>query len=246
MGALPQIALDRSSPVPLYFQVARQLERAILDGSLARGDRILNEIELAGRLGLSRPTMRHAIQLLVDKGMVVRKRGVGTQVVGSMIRRPFELTSLHDDLARSGQSQHTKLLRCEVIEADAELSHELQVPLGTAVWSLERLRSVSDEPFALMHNYLPVDVVDLHGADLGTEGLYALLRRAGVHLRVADQRIGARRADTREARLLAERRGAPLVTMNRTAFDDAGRAVEHGDHVYRADRYTVELTLVDR
>ncbi len=246
VGELPRIGLDRSSPVPLYFQVAGQLERAIVDGSLAPGDRILNEIELAGQLGLSRPTLRQAIQVLVDKGMVVRKRGVGTQVVGSKIRRPFELTSLHDDLVRSGQPQLTQVLACDVIQADDEVSRELQVPVGDAVWSLRRLRHVRDEPFALMHNYLPVDVVDLRSADLASEGLYALLRRAGVHLRVANQRIGARRADAREARLLAERRGAPLVTMNRTAFDDAGRAVEYGDHVYRADRYTVELTLVDR
>ena len=246
MSATPDIGLDRSSPVPLYFQVAEQLERAIVDGTLAPGDRIVNEIELAGRLGLSRPTLRQAIQVLVDKGMLVRKRGVGTQVVGSKIRRPFELTSLHDDLARSGQPSRTEVLCCDVVEASDEIAHELQVPAGSAVWSLERVRHVRDEPFCLMHNYLPVDVVDLRKPDLTTEGLYALLRRAGVHLRVANQRIGARRADAREARLLDERRGAPLVTMTRTAFDDAGRAVEYGDHVYRADRYTVELTLVDR
>ena len=246
MGELPHITLDRSSPVPLYFQVARQLEHAIVDGSLAPGDRIMNEVELAARLGLSRPTMRQGMQLLVDKGLLVRKRGVGTQVVGSKIRRPFELTSLHDDLARSGQPQTTAVLSCSVIQADEELSTELQVPIGDPVWSVERLRNVRDEPFALMHNFLPVDVVDLHGADLVNRGLYAVLREAGVQLRVANQRVGARRADAREARLLAERRGAPLVTMSRTAFDNVGRAVEYGDHVYRADRYAVELTLVDR
>jgi len=246
VGELPHIALDRSSPVPLYFQVAGQLERAVVDGSLAPGDRIVNEVELAARLGLSRPTMRQAIQLLVDKGMLVRKRGVGTQVVGSKIRRPFELTSLFDDLVRSGQPQTTAVLSCSVIQADEEIATELQVPIGDPVWSLERLRTVRDEPFALMHNFLPADVIDLDGAELATQGLYALLRRAGVRLRVANQRVGARRADAREARLLAERRGAPLVTMTRTAFDDGGRAVEYGDHVYRADRYAVELTLVDR
>jgi len=246
VGSLPRIGLDRSSPVPLYFQVAEQLERAIVDGALVPGDRIEAEIELAGSLGLSRPTLRQAIQVLVDKGMLVRKRGVGTQVVGAKIRRPFELTSLHDDLARTGQPARTEVLSCAVVEADDEVGHELQVPPGSPVWSLERLRSVRDEPFALMRNYLPVDVVDLRGADLTALGLYELLRHGGVHLRVANQRIGARRAEAREARLLAERRGAPLVTMTRTAFDDAGRAVEHGDHLYRADRYTVELTLVDR
>ncbi len=246
MGEQPWIALDRSSPVPLYFQVAEQLERAIVDGNLSPGDRIRNEVALAASLGLSRPTLRQAIQVLVDKGMLVRKRGVGTQVVGSQIRRPVELTSLYDDLVRGGQHPHTEVLGCEVMESSDEVSHELGIPPGTAVWSLERLRRVSDEPLALLHNFLPVDVVDLRAADLETEGLYARLRRAGILLRVANQRIGARRAEAREARLLDERRGAPLLTMQRVAYDDGGRAVEYGDHTYRPERYSFELTLVDR
>lgn len=244
--AAPHISLDRSSPVPLYFQVAEQLERAINEGTLAAGERINNEVDLAQTLGLSRPTLRQAIQMLVDKGMVVRKRGVGTQVVGSQIRRPVELSSLHDDLVRSGQQPHTRVLGCEIVEAHDDVARELALPAGTPVWSLERLRGVGDEPLALMRNYLPADVVDLGVADLELQGLYEGLRRTGVLLRVAHQRIGARRADSREARLLGERRGAPLLTMQRVAYDDVGRAVEYGDHVYRPERYSFELTLVDR
>ncbi len=246
MSVPPIITLDRSSPVPLYFQVAEQLERAITEGALVAGDRISNEVDLAQALGLSRPTLRQAIQMLVDKGMVVRKRGVGTQVVGSQIRRPVELSSLFDDLVRSGQRPHTDVLGCEIIEAHDDVARELSLPMGTPVWSLERLRLVGDEPLALLRNYLPADVVDLRAADLEHRGLYEGLRRAGVLLRVAHQRIGARRADSREARLLCERRGGPLLTMQRVAFDDEGRAIEYGDHTYRPERYTFELTLVDR
>src|SRR5678810_350516 len=97
-----QLSVDRSSPVPLYFQVAGQLEQAINDGVLAPGARVPNEMVLADELGVSRPTMRQALQTLVDKGMLVRKRGVGTQVVKAQIRRPVELTSLNDDLVRTG------------------------------------------------------------------------------------------------------------------------------------------------
>ena len=75
------VELDRSSPVPLYFQLAQAIEAAILDGELEPGDRFENELALAKRLNLSRPTTRRAIQEMVDKGMLVRKRGVGTQVV---------------------------------------------------------------------------------------------------------------------------------------------------------------------
>ncbi len=246
MAVRPRIALDRSSPVPLYFQVAEQLEAAIVSGDLSPGDRISNEIDLAGSLGLSRPTLRQAIKVLVDKGMIVRKRGVGTQVVGSQIYRSVELTSLYDDLLRSGQQPHTDVLSCDVVGAPADVAGELGIEPGTAVWSLERVRRVADEPLALLHNHLPVDIADLRAADLRTEGLYLLLRRAGIVLRVANQRIGARRAEAREARLLDERRGAPLLTMRRVAYDDTGRAVEYGDHTYRPERYSFELNLVHR
>src|SRR5882724_4894332 len=98
-----ELRVDRSSPVPLYYQIAQQLEEAVRSGSLAPGERLENEVDLADRFGLSRPTVRQAIQELVRKGMLVRKRGVGTQVVqghnGSDITRPVALSSLYDDLA---------------------------------------------------------------------------------------------------------------------------------------------------
>ena len=238
--------IDRSSPVPLYHQVAEQLERAIGDGTLVPGDRIANEIALAHQLGLSRPTMRQAIQTLVDKGMLVRKRGVGTQVVQSPIRRSVELTSLNDDLIRAGQDPQTTVLRCELVEATADIGEELKLEAGSPVWTVERLRTVSGQPLALMSNVIPATVLDLDAVDLAETGLYELLRTNGIHIRVAHQRIGARPADNHEGKLLAQRKGTPLLTMQRTAFDDSGRAVEHGSHVYRPDLYSFEMTLVDR
>ena len=246
MAARPTITLDRNSPIPLYFQVAEQFEAAIVAGELQPGDRLETEIALARDLGLSRPTMRQAMQMLVDKGMLVRRRGIGTQVVHGQVRRPLELTSLYDDLAKAGEKPETAILSLEGVSADDAVAAELGVPLGSGVWALQRVRSLGGEPLALMTNYLPVDLVDLESFDLRTDGLYASLRRAGVSMSFARQRIGCRRAHAREARLLTERRGAPLLTMERTAYDLTGRAVEYGRHAYRADRYAFELTLMDR
>jgi DNA-binding GntR family transcriptional regulator len=240
------LSVDRSSPVPLYYQVAEQLQRAIADGTLLPGDRIANEIALADELGLSRPTMRQAIQTLVDKGLLVRKRGVGTQVVQSQIRRSVELTSLNDDLLRAGKQPVTHVLALERGEADDLAARELQLRAGAPVWRLERLRLVGEQPLALMSNTLPADLVDLDAVDLTATGLYEHLRRSGIHIRVAHQRIGAVRADPRAAKLLTGRKGDPLLTMHRTAFDDSGRAVEFGSHVYRPELYSFEMTLVDR
>lgn len=240
------VMLDRTSPVPLYFQVAEQLERAVLDGRVAPGERLDNEIAMANDLGLSRPTMRQAIQVLVDKGMLVRKRGVGTQVVQGRINRSVELTSLYDDLAAAGKQPRTELLSLERKPADEELASELQVPPGTPVWDLRRLRLAGDQPLALMHNVIPASIAPLDEVDLSATGLYDFLRQRGVTLRVAKQRIGARRATTNESALLDEPRNAPLLTMTRTAYDSAGRTVEFGNHAYRPDLYAFELTLVDR
>lgn len=246
MDRKPNITLDRSSRVPLYFQVAEQFEHAILSGAIAPGEKIDNEISLASSLGLSRPTMRQAIQVLVDKGMLVRKRGVGTQVVHGKISRSVELTSLFDDLSAAGQKPRSDVLSLVHIPATEAVAQELQLAVGDLVWSLERLRLIGDEPLALMHNFLPADVIDLGDIDLAKTGLYASLRQSGILMRVARQRIGARRADARDARLLHEKRGAPLLTMARTTYDNSGRAVEYGQHAYRADLYTFEATLVDR
>src|ERR1700712_387673 len=237
--------LDRSSPVPLYYQVSQQIEHAISSGQLGPGARLDNEISLADQFGLSRPTMRRAIQELVDKGLLVRKRGVGTQVVHGQVPRPVELPSLYDDLTRGHQAPRTTLLVNEIIPASEKVSGFLDVPVGTKVLRLRRLRFANAEPLAILENYLPEDLVDIGQSDLEARGVYQLMRAKGVHIRVAKQRIGARAGTAEECQLLDERKGSPLLTMDRATHDDSGRPVEWGHHVYRASQYSFEVTLVD-
>lgn len=237
------IQVDRNSPVPLYFQVAQHLEHLIESGDLATGTRLENEIDLADQLGLSRPTMRRAIEYLVDRGLLLRKRGVGTQVVQAKVRRQVELTSLYDDLAKTRRAPSTRVLSFAVEPAPDALALELGIPDRTDVYVFERLRYAEDEPLALMRNHVPADLLPLTPEDLETHGLYNLFRTNGINLRIAKQSIGARAATAADARALAETKGAPLLTMVRAAYDDQGRAVEHGDHLYRASRYSFDLTL---
>ncbi|MFE6407455.1 GntR family transcriptional regulator [Streptomyces sp. NPDC057837] len=239
-------ALDRISPVPLYHQLAQQLEAAIEGGVLTPGNLLGNEVDLSVRLGLSRPTVRQAIQSLVDKGLLVRRRGVGTQVVHSRVRRPLELSSLYDDLEAAGQAPTTQLVRNEVVPASCEVAAALGVPEGSEVAAVERLRRTHGRPVALLRNYLPASLLTLDDARLESTGLYRMLRTAGITLHSARQTVGARAATREEAARLEETAGAALLTMERTAFDDTGRAVEYGRHIYPASRYTFDFQLLVR
>lgn len=240
------LSVDRTSPVPLYFQLAQQLEAAVEQGRLAPGALLGNEVDLAARLGLSRPTVRQAIQSLVDKGLMVRRRGVGTQVVHSKVRRPLELSSLYDDLEAAGQRPATGVLRNTTEPATAEVAAVLGVAEGSEVHLVERLRSAHGEPMALLRNHLPLGLLPLITEELEATGLYRLMRARGITLHSARQTVGARAADDRQARALSEPVGAPLLTMERTTYDDTGRVVEFGSHVYRAERYAFEFQLLVR
>jgi len=240
------LSIDRSSPVPLYHQVVQGVEAAIHAGVLEPGSKLENEIDLAARLNLSRPTMRKAMDELVRSGLLVRKRGVGTQVVSSQVRRPLELSSLFDDLSNNGSKPTTDVLSFSHVEADPAAREALKLPAGSKVFHFTRLRRVGGKPLALMENWVRDDITPIDETLLAAQGLYGILRTGGVNFRLATQRIGAMVADADQASLLETPTGSALVTMERTAVDDTGRAVETGRHVYRGDSYSFEMTLVQR
>ncbi|HSU71598.1 MAG TPA: GntR family transcriptional regulator, partial [Micrococcaceae bacterium] len=210
------LSIDRSSPVPLYHQIVQGIEAAIHSGLLEPGSRLDNEIDLAAQLNLSRPTMRKAMDELVRAGLLVRKRGVGTQVVSSQVRRPLELSSLFDDLSRSGSKPSTEVLSFSHVEADEATREALQLPAAAKVYHFTRLRKVGGKPLALMENWVRDDITAIEEDTLLVQGLYGILRAAGVNFRLASQRIGAMIANDYQAPLLETGVGSALVTMERT------------------------------
>jgi DNA-binding GntR family transcriptional regulator len=242
---LEKIALDRESPVPLYFQLAQHLEIEIRSGNLNSGDRLENEVKIAEDLGLSRPTVREAFRYLVDKGLVLRRQGRGTVVTKEKVNRSVRLSSLFDDLVDAGRKPTTKVLHNELIKASDLVKETLGLRDERLVTYLERLRYDDGEPIALMHNFIPSSLVTLSTELLGEHGLYELLRASGIHPHRATQRMSARNASAVEARFLNERGGTALLTMERTTYDDYGRVIEFAQHVYRASRYTLvsQVTL---
>jgi DNA-binding GntR family transcriptional regulator len=241
-----RVAVDRSSPVPLYHQVAQQLEKSIASGLLPKGAFLPSEVELAGRWGVSHPTARRAIQELVDHGLLVRRRGVGTQVVSAQLRRRSALTSLYDEMAEARRQPRTRVVALDRIDADEHLATLLEVAAGTQLTYVERIRLDGDQPLALMRNWLNGPATrGLTAADLEAHGLYEVLRSRLVRPRVADRVIGAAAATREQAKALDLRTGDPLVTVQIIMRDDQGSCFDLGRHVYDATRYTIEVRAVE-
>jgi DNA-binding GntR family transcriptional regulator len=243
MAALRTTLDDRSSAAPIHARVAARLQDLIEAGDLPVGARIQSEVTLAARLGISRPTMRRAMQHLVDRGLIVRTPGAGTEVVMPQFRRSMELTGLYENLAEAGRTPSTEVLSLSVIPAPDEVALALGISPRAQVTCMDRLRYADGEPLALLHNLVPVSVARFTRTDLQRHGLYRLLRDAAALPEIAEEIISCRSATTHEAEVLAIRRGAPVLTMTITARNAGGRGIEFGSHVYRADRYAFHRTV---
>lgn len=236
------IPLDRASPVPLYHQIAQPLEALITSGSLEAGRLIEDEVSMAQRLKVSRPTARRAMQDLVNRGLLNRRRGAGTRVTPSHVHRPLGLTSLNDDLVKAGFEPRTEVLSYEVTLASTDEASHLGCDVGVEIVRIRRRRWVDDQQLALMTNILPAATAPTL-TELTMKGLYTCLEDRGIHPATAHQAVGARNADAVDADQLGLEIGAPLLTMERTAYDSEGHVVEFGTHAYNAELYSLKFTL---
>jgi DNA-binding GntR family transcriptional regulator len=138
------------------------------------------------------------------------------------------------------------MLEVKEVKANSKMAEILAVALDSPILYVKRLRLADNVPVSILENWLPADFVDLDRDAMIEHGLYQLLRSRGVNIRVAKQRIGARKSTTLESELLEIDKNSAVLTMDRTAYDNSGRAVEFGHHCYRPDLYSFEVTLVEK
>jgi DNA-binding GntR family transcriptional regulator len=243
-AAWAELDLDRSSPVPLYHQIAQQLKQHIEAGRLEPRTMLGNEIELAGLLAVSRPTLRKAIERLVEEGLLARRRGFGTVVVPNRVKRRLSVPSLYDDLKSSGRSPSTSVLVLAQRPAPENVARALDLPAGAPTVFIRRVRHADGAPLALMQNYLPVGLIAPSSADLENRGLFELLRSSGIEPHAVNEMIGARLSTRAESQRLEMKAGAPVLTLSVVTYDKIGRIIDFGQHAYRADRYSFETSHV--
>jgi GntR family transcriptional regulator len=249
MKASRQGALLASLPPNLSYQRPKgeQLQE-ILEGfieTLEPGTRLPSERLLAQRYGVARATVTQAIDELAGKGLVYRVHGSGTFVAEPKFRQPQTLTSFTEDMRARGMTPGSLMLTREAIPASPVIARHLQVPDGTPVVHIERVRTANGEPMALERTYLPANrFPGLEEVDLTDVSLYSLLgERWGVWVKSADQWASAVRPTEEEAEVLGVGSEQPALLFQRVTSDQTGNIIEYVRSVYRGDRYEVHHRL---
>ena len=243
-----EIKLDKSTPVPLYYQLKRQLLALIDQGMLKEGDKLPSEMELCEQLGISRPTVRQAFGELVHDGYLHRFKGNGTFVSAPKISARFftKLESFSKEMLHKGKTPKTKVLTLEKLSTFPKACEALGLQLDAPLIHLSRLRFADDIPLVLVDTYLSYDhYFQLLDNDFETTSLYdALEQKCGTRVQRVSREIEAVNARRKEAELLQISQNKALVLVRTHAYaSDRENAVEYSIARYRGDINTFNVEL---
>ncbi len=240
------MASELRSGVPLHEQISAWLRGEIESGHLAPHTQIPSEHELCERFGVSRVTVRRALQTLESDGLIYRRQGLGSFVCDQRVAAGLvRLTDFAQDMARAGLEASSRVLHRATESCPLPVAERLGVEPGSPVLRLDRLRLGDDEPMALDRTWLaPYHAQLLEGHDLGGETIYGLLEREyGIPVLSGRYRITAAAADCAVAEALEVEEGAPLLVIERVSRTVGERPVYFQRRFYRSDRMVYELEL---
>jgi GntR family transcriptional regulator len=240
------LLIDKKSPIPYYDQLAGLLRHEI-GQRLARGDtyQLPSENELAEQHGISRQTVRHALDELERDGWIYRQKGVGSFAVARRVEQELTaLVSTSEAMQQRGWRLETRILSIGRIIPPSYVSAALELKAGAEVYEVQRLRLADGAPVSLQTNYLPAALCPrLEENDLSSS-LYRLLEtRYGLRLWTGKETLRARGATNHEAHLLDIKEIAPVMHTERITYAANGLPVEYLDAVWRGDRYDFKVTL---
>ena len=227
--------LSAAGNLPLYQQLQRALRDAIDRRILGADDALPPERDLAGEFGVSRITVRKAIDGLVSEGLLMRRQGSGTFVRGRVEKNFSMLTSFSEDMRARGRTPRSEWLKRSVGTVTPEESLSLRSSPGTPVFRFHRLRFADDAPMAL--EYATVLASSLPAVESVDSSLYEALETSGNRPVKALQRLRAVLLTAEQAKLLgADALDAGLLA-ERVGYLADGRAVEFSQSFYRGDTY---------
>lgn len=228
-------------------QVFLSLREQIANGRLSRGQKLPGEEQLAETFGVSRVTVRRALDVLADSGLVERRAGSGTRVRSAATQRQaivLDFSTLLPQLVEIGERTEVRLLSFRYGAAPDFVLRALELQAGDTVQIAARVRSVDATPFSHLTTYVPSHIAESYsGDDLATTPLYKLLERGGVQIAEARQSVSAALAGPEIADALNIPVGSALLSLERVMRDSDGNGVEYLSGLYRPDLFRLDMNL---
>lgn len=245
---LQENKINKSVPIPLYYQLKELIMQEIENGNYKGGSMIPTEKEISDFFKISRTTVRQAITELVQEGWLYRVKSKGTFVSSKRLNQDFiqNLESFDEQIRRSGAVPSTEVLEFRTVFAPKMVAEKLRIPEKSQVIYLYRKRFADGNPIVLVETYLPYeDCAFLMEKDLNKESLYKNLAVSeNTEIYCVKRLVEAVEATTNDARLMDIKRGKPIQYFETVGYNVFGNPIEYSLARYRGDSSRFEVTTI--
>ncbi|MTI59434.1 MAG: GntR family transcriptional regulator [Firmicutes bacterium] len=239
--------LDFNGRTQLYFQLYDILYRAIKNGFYKPEELLPTENDLIEKYSVSRATVRKAMDLLVNDGLITRQRGYGTVVQKPKIEQTLNrVNHFSSEMARKGYNSSTTILENKIVYANKTIAEALDIKESTKMIQVKRLRSANENPMCIESAYLIYDKCPkVLEQDFSKNSLREfLVKEYNINWKKAVQKIYAINADSKLAKPLKIKAGDPLIYVERVSYDQNDQPGEYLQVYYRGDSYYFTAELV--
>lgn len=240
--------IDKSVPVPLYYQLKEAILDEIRKGNYESGSMIPTEKNISDFFQISRTTVRQAITELVQEGWMYRVKSKGTFIAQKKIQQDFmqKLETYEEQMKRLGVVPKTEILEFRVVYAPHIVAEKLQIPEKSEVIYLYRKRFADEVPIVLVETYLPMaDCEFIIDEDMQTESLYKKLGKTeNTRIYCVKRIVEAVEASSNDVKLLNIKKGKPVQKFETVGYNVFGKPIEYSIARYRGDYNRFEVTII--
>jgi len=232
--------VDKSSIIPIYYQIFKYFEKQIRNGSLKPGDALPTEMDIAARCEISRMTARRAISELVAADLVYAQKGKGTFVARPKLDNVvFDLNNFYNEIKQKGMMPHTKLLEAKIIKADEKLAKKLGMEVNIRCVFYRIVITADGEPLAYETKYtVYTKRAPILESELKDPSLSNLAAAHSDTLPTSSKKVlMVSKTNEEESKALGVSINTPIFLMIQTVYDEAQKPIAWGKSIYRGDRY---------
>ncbi|QHS23401.1 GntR family transcriptional regulator [Virgibacillus sp. MSP4-1] len=239
--------IDSNSPTPIYQQIADWMTENITSGTWEKGQKLQSEEELSRQLEINRGTLRKAISVLIEQGMLIRIHGKGTFVDEQKISYPFaqELISFAESMEAKGYTFQTNVLEKKIIHPNIQTQKKLDITDNDYVLYLQRVRLIENEPTIVLANWVSLKhCPGIDQEDFETVSLFSAIEKySNSKITVGTRRFSAKALNQKQANLISMNKNDPVLHINQTTFLLNDIPIEHSEVLLRTDKYEVTSVL---